>query len=134
MSPSNRDHSCQSRGVHAHRFPPQPQISLAIPIYYELHDILSDASAREGEFSGLRPDIASAVSRGLNKFKKYYDLMDGQDAYYVAQVLDPRFKKILLEKELGKVSAHKVIKHIKEFPHGQYPSLQVDSTVSSGPG
>ncbi|ODQ74001.1 hypothetical protein LIPSTDRAFT_71089 [Lipomyces starkeyi NRRL Y-11557] len=27
-----------------------PQISLAIPIYYELHDILLDASSREGEF------------------------------------------------------------------------------------
>ena len=66
----------------------QPQISLAIPIYYKLHDILNDASSREGEFSGLSPGIASAVSSGLNKFKKYYDLMDGQDAYYMAQVLD----------------------------------------------
>ncbi|OQD77451.1 hypothetical protein PENDEC_c002G01225 [Penicillium decumbens] len=85
----------------------QPQISLAVPIYYELHDILKDAASREGEFSGLRPDVASAVSSGLNKFKKYYDLMDGQDAYYVAQILDPRFKT--------------------------YPSPRVDSIVTSGP-
>ncbi|KAK5790595.1 hypothetical protein VI817_007882 [Penicillium citrinum] len=110
-----------------------PQISLAIPIYYELHDILNDAASREGEFSGLCPDIASAVSSGLNKFKKYYDLMDGQDAYYMAQVLDPRFKTLLLEKELGKVSAHKVIKHIKEVLHEQYLSPQAVPTNTSGP-
>lgn len=59
--------------------------------------------------------------------------MDGQDAYYVAQVLDPRFKTLLLEKELGKESAHKVVKHIKELLHEQYPSPRVDSTVTSGP-
>ena len=112
----------------------QPQISLAIPIYYELHDILNDASSREGEFSGLSPDIASAVSSGLDKFKKYYELMDGQDAYYVAQVLDPRFKTLLLEKELGKVSAPKVISHIKGLLHEQYPpSPRPDSTVRSSP-
>ncbi|KAK9427210.1 hypothetical protein V1505DRAFT_317976, partial [Lipomyces doorenjongii] len=36
----------------------QPQISLAIPIYYELHDVLLDATSREGEFSGLDSEIA----------------------------------------------------------------------------
>lgn len=112
----------------------QPQISLAIPIYHELHDILNDASSREGEFSGLSPDIASAVSSGLDKFKKYYELMDGQDAYFVAQVLDPRFKTLLLEKELGKVSAPKVISHIKGLLHELYPpSPRPDSTVRSSP-
>ncbi|KAJ5348632.1 uncharacterized protein N7506_001885 [Penicillium brevicompactum] len=112
----------------------QPQISLAIPIYYDLHDILNDASSREGEFSGLSPDIASAVSSGLDKFKKYYELMDGQDAYYVAQVLDPRFKTLLLEKVLDKVSAPKVISHIKGLLHEQYPpSPRPDSTVRSSP-
>jgi hypothetical protein len=40
----------------------QPQISLAIPIYYELHGILRDVASREGEFAALSPDIASAVS------------------------------------------------------------------------
>jgi hypothetical protein len=67
----------------------QPQISLAIPIYYELHDILNDAASREGEFSDLHLEIAAAASAGQKKFQKYYDLMDGQDAYYVAMILDP---------------------------------------------
>ncbi|KAJ6001163.1 hypothetical protein N7481_001572 [Penicillium waksmanii] len=33
--------------------------------------------------------------------------MDAQDAYYVALVLDPRFKTLLLDKELGLVTAPK---------------------------
>ncbi|KAK9426941.1 hypothetical protein V1505DRAFT_389239 [Lipomyces doorenjongii] len=43
----------------------EPQISLAIPMYYELQDMLDDAASRQGEFSGLDLDIAQAVSAGL---------------------------------------------------------------------
>ncbi|KAK9427740.1 hypothetical protein V1505DRAFT_403484, partial [Lipomyces doorenjongii] len=32
-------------------FKREPQISLAIPIYYELQDMLNDAASMEGEFS-----------------------------------------------------------------------------------
>jgi hypothetical protein len=40
----------------------------------------------------------------------------------------------LLETELGKVSATKVIKHIKDLLHGQYPSsAQANSVVRSSP-
>ena len=52
------------------------QISLAIPIYYELHDLLNDASMMQGEFTSLDTSIAHAVSAGLIKYKKYYDFMD----------------------------------------------------------
>ncbi|KAK9427533.1 hypothetical protein V1505DRAFT_358692 [Lipomyces doorenjongii] len=48
----------------------EPQISLAIPIYYELQDMLDDAASRQGEFSGLDLDIAQAVSAGLKKYNK----------------------------------------------------------------
>jgi hypothetical protein len=102
----------------------QSQISLAIPIYYELHDMLEDAASAQGEFLGLSSDITSAISAGLKKYKKYYDLMDAQDAYYIALVLDPRFKTLLLEKELGQVTALSVISTIKESLHKQYPSKQ----------
>lgn len=104
----------------------QPQISLAIPIYYELHDVLNNAASREEEFSDLHPDISAAASAGLKKFQKYYDLMDSQDAYYVALMLDPRFKALLLEKELGS-EASKIINHIKELLHEQYPSAREQS-------
>lgn len=105
----------------------QPQITLAIPIYYELHDLLHDAASREGEFSALHPEISTAAAAGLKKFQKYYNLMDGQDAYYVALVLDPRFKTLLLDRDLGKVTAPKVVTHIKELLHDQYPSA-IDSS------
>lgn len=104
----------------------QPQISLAIPIYYELCDILNDAASYKGEFSGLSLDIASAVSLGLIKFKKYYSLIDRQDTYYIALVLDPRFKTLLLERDLGKMAASEVIQYIKECLHKQYQSPHKD--------
>lgn len=109
----------------------QPQVALAIPIYYELHDLLHDATSREGEFSNLDPEISVAAAAGLKKFQKYYDLMDGQDVYYVALILDPRFKTLLLDKELGKVTAPKVITHIKELLHEQYPVMGDLSTKPS---
>jgi hypothetical protein len=57
----------------------QPQISLAIPIYYGLQDLLHDAASREGELSDLHPEIAGAAFAGLKKSQNY-GLMDGQDA------------------------------------------------------
>ncbi|KAJ5982209.1 hypothetical protein N7451_012309 [Penicillium sp. IBT 35674x] len=102
----------------------QSQISLAIPIYYELHDMLEDAASAQGEFSDISSDIAAAVSAGMKKYKKYYELMDSQDAYYIALILDPRFKTLLLEKELGEMTAPKVIRTVKETLHMQYPSKQ----------
>lgn len=57
----------------------------------------------------------------MKKYKKYYELIDAQDAYYIALVLDPRFKTLLLEKELKQEAALKVIQFVKEALHKQYP-------------
>jgi hypothetical protein len=64
----------------------------------------------------------------FEKSQKYYNLMDGQDAYYVALVLDPRFKTLLLHRDLGKLTAPQVVTHIKELLHDQYP-LAIDSSA-----
>jgi hAT family C-terminal dimerisation region len=112
----------------------KPRITLALPIYYELHDFLNDAASKEGEFSDLHPEIVKAASAGLKKFQKYYDLMDRQDTYYIAIILDPRFKTRLLEKELA--TAHEVIGHIKEWLHRQYPCMNqgaVDQPTTQPP-
>jgi hypothetical protein len=53
--------------------------------------------------------------------------MDGHDANYVGLILDPRFKTLLLEKELGGLTAPKVIKHIKELLREQYPLVREQS-------
>jgi hypothetical protein len=75
----------------------------------------------QGEFTSLDTSIAYTIFAGLVKYKKYYNLMDAQDAYYVALILDPRFKTILLEKELDEEATAAVIKGIKELLHQQYP-------------
>ncbi|KAK9491411.1 hypothetical protein V1508DRAFT_421828 [Lipomyces doorenjongii] len=62
----------------------------AVPIYYELHDVLHDASESKNGFVGLDLDIALAVERGIKKYNKYYSFMDESDMYYTALVLDPR--------------------------------------------
>lgn len=84
--------------------------------------MLEDAASAQGDFSGLSSDITSAISAGMKKYKKYYELMDAQDAYYIALVLDPRFKALLLDKDLGQVTVPKVIRSIKDTLHEQYPS------------
>ena len=94
----------------------EPQISYAVPIYYDLHDLVNDAVSREGEFENLHEDIADAVNSALDRYTKYYDFMDGQDIYYIALILNPRYKTRLLEQELGD-SAEAVIQHIKEVLH-----------------
>ena len=58
----------------------------------------------------------------MKTYRKYYDLMNAQDTYYIALVLDPHFKMLLLEKELGDDAAIEVINSIKEQFHEQYPS------------
>ncbi|KAK9491105.1 hypothetical protein V1508DRAFT_228713 [Lipomyces doorenjongii] len=57
----------------------KPQISLTMSVYYDLHDLLEEASKQKEEFSGLDIDIASAVKEGIKKFKKYYTFMDVSD-------------------------------------------------------
>ncbi|KAF3043826.1 hypothetical protein E8E11_001345 [Didymella keratinophila] len=79
--------------------------------------MLDDAASAQGGFSGLNPEISSAVSAGMKKYRKYYDLMDD-----IALILDPRFKTLLLEKELGDDAAIEVTTSIKEQLHEQYPS------------
>ncbi|KAK9319345.1 hypothetical protein V1517DRAFT_235359, partial [Lipomyces orientalis] len=78
----------------------KPQMSLSLVIYYELHDMLYDASERKGEFSNLGYDIACAVNQGMAKYRKYYSFMDATDTHYIALILDPRVKQNLILKEL----------------------------------
>ncbi|RKF58372.1 hypothetical protein GcC1_183036b [Golovinomyces cichoracearum] len=101
-----------------------PQITLAVPIYYELHDLLDDAMNRTGDFVDLSTEFTVAVSAGMNEYKKYYDFMDAQDAYYTALTLDPQFKTLLIEKEMDKESANTVVESLKNQLGEQYPWQQ----------
>ena len=67
-------------------------MSYAVPIYYDLHDILNNAADRTGEFIELDESISQAVHSSLMLYKKYYDFMDGLDVYYIALILNPWYK------------------------------------------
>lgn len=99
----------------------QQQVSMLVPIYYELHDLLHDMVDRHGEFQALGSDLVAAARAGLQKFETYYEEMDGQDICYMALILDPRFKTSLLEKELGSDQAREITHHLKEVLERQYP-------------
>jgi hypothetical protein len=77
-----------------------PQISLAVPIYYELHELLNDVSEGNNDFAKLDRDIIVAVKEGMKKYEKYYSIMDDCDTYYTALVLDPRVKGEIILREL----------------------------------
>ncbi|KAK9243223.1 hypothetical protein V1506DRAFT_545056 [Lipomyces tetrasporus] len=48
----------------------KPQISLAVPIYYELHYLLNDASEFKNGFVDLDPYSGLAVKEGIKKYNK----------------------------------------------------------------
>jgi hypothetical protein len=87
----------------------RPQISLAIPLYYELHDLLHEGAEIQGAFAGIDHDIAAAMKEGLKKYKKYYTFVDECDTYYTALILDPRVKGDLILGELDDKEAGSLI-------------------------
>jgi hAT family C-terminal dimerisation region len=98
-------------------------MSYAVPIYYDLHDIMHDAADRIGDFRELDIDIANAVQSSLELYTKYYDFMDALDVYYIALILNPRYKTRLLEQELGE-DASLIIENIKNVLNQQYPAIE----------
>jgi hypothetical protein len=101
-------------------------MSYAVPIYYNLHDILNDAAERTSDFIDLNESISQAVQSSLALYKKYYDFMDSLDVYYIALILNPQYKTRLLEQELGS-NALSIIQHIKETLNQQYPQAKPSS-------
>jgi hypothetical protein len=87
----------------------RPQISLVIPLYYELHDFLHEGAEIQGAFAGIDHDIAAAMKEGLKKYKKYYTFVDECDTYYTALILDPRVKGDLILGELDDKEAGSLI-------------------------
>jgi hypothetical protein len=111
----------------------KPQISLSVPIYYELHDLLHDASDYKGEFSDLNDDIMTAINKGMKKYKKYYNFIDKTDTYYLALMLDPWFKLDLILKELeaDENLGILIIDAIREKLHMKYQQIYIDSLIVS---
>lgn len=107
----------------------KPQISLAGPIYYELHDLLDEASERKERFLDLDEDISMAVKEGMKKYKKYYTFMDASDTYYTALILDPRIKGDLLLDELeDETTGREILQALRDNLHRDYSVATMESS------
>ncbi len=91
--------------------------------------MLTDTITIREEFTDLNTDISLAISAGMKKYRKYYNFINTQDAYYITLILNPRFKTLLLEKELDEITISIVIAGITELLHTQYP-LQIEQQSS----
>ncbi|OGE47614.1 hypothetical protein PENARI_c040G08505 [Penicillium arizonense] len=99
----------------------RPHISLVLPIYYELHDLLHDLAESKEDFADLTEDIGSAVGGSINKYIKYYTFMDASDLYYTALALDPRVKGALLLNELDEENAGRnILRTLRDDLHHKY--------------
>ena len=108
----------------------KPQISLAVLIYYELHDLLDEASECKERFINLDEDISLAVKEGMKKYKKYYTFMDASDTYYTALILDPRVKGDLLLEELeDEATRREILQALRDNLHCDYPVNTVESSL-----
>jgi hypothetical protein len=103
--------------------------SLAVPIYYKLHDLLNNASEFKNSFSGLDQDIGLAVEEGMKKYEKYYSFIDESDTYYTALILDPWVKGdlILTELQEDSNSGSLILEAIQHNLHQQYPLTVAES-------
>lgn len=100
----------------------RPQISLVLPIYYELHDLLHDVAEQKEDFADLTEDIPSAIGGSIKEYIKYYTFMDASDLYYSALVLDPRVKGALFLNELGEENAGRnILQTLRDDLHRKYP-------------
>ncbi|KAK9384339.1 hypothetical protein V1515DRAFT_583057 [Lipomyces mesembrius] len=99
----------------------KPQLSLSIALYYELEELFQDASNREGLLQDADQVLVSAVRAGLGKYE-YFAFVDEVNTYYIAMILDPRFKCELLKQELeDDVAASFLITQLRDFLHLHYP-------------
>ncbi len=89
------------------------QITLSLPIYYTLHDILHDVREKMGIFKDVHDSVVQAATKGLVHFEKYYELMDGNDMYFIAATLHPKYKGVWLERQLGDDVGKTIIDHIQ---------------------
>jgi hAT family C-terminal dimerisation region len=97
----------------------RPQISLTVPVYYKLHDLL-----RDDALVGYDDDIANAMRAGMKKYQKYYDFMDNSEAYYTALMLDPQLKgDLILHEMVDQEAAQMIILETRRMLHKRYPPL-----------
>ena len=103
----------------------RPQISLTVPIYYALQDLLEDTA-----LVGYDDDIANAMRVGMKKYQKYYNFMDNSEAYYTALILDPQVKGDLILHEIeDQEAAQMIIQETRRMLHQRYPPQSIPQSM-----
>ena len=54
-----------------------------------------------GIFNDVHDSVVQVAIKGLVHFEKYYELMDGNDMYFIAATLHPKYKGVWLLRQLG---------------------------------
>ena len=88
-------------------------IHLTIRMYYEIDDMFIKMIQRQGEYASFDNQVVDALKFARKKFDKYFDIMKGNDMYYIASVLDPRVKTRVIRKYVP--NANEVIERIQKF-------------------
>lgn len=112
----------------------RPQLSMAIPLYYRLHDLLYQTETVRGVFTHIDKDIQAAVYHAFGKYDKYYKLMEHVDAYYTSLVLDPRVKGDVFKSHLvdsDQQAGKDIITHIRTSLYAKYAANQLNLTGQS---
>ena len=103
----------------------RPQISLTVPIYYALQDLLEDTA-----LVGYDDDIANAMRVGMKKYQKYYNFMDNSETYYTALILDPQVKGDLILHEIeDQEAAQMIIQETRQMLHQRYPPQSIPQSI-----
>jgi hypothetical protein len=110
----------------------KPLILNSLAIYYRLYELLNDIIEKKGKFSSFSQDIISAVEEANKKFKKYYDIMDSSDIFYLSATLDPRLKAVWLKDHL-KAKHSIVVNQIMEKIKSQYHVESLTHNMPTSP-
>ncbi|KAL0479775.1 hypothetical protein AKO1_000723, partial [Acrasis kona] len=92
----------------------KPQITNSLGIYYTLSDMLNDVVEKRGKFKSTPNNLVESVRESIEKYDKYYKLMDSSLVYYVAATLDPRSKAVWMKSHLTDEDHDFIIKQVIE--------------------
>ncbi|KAL0491201.1 hypothetical protein AKO1_002311 [Acrasis kona] len=109
-----------------------PQLSFTLPLYYEMSDFLNNIQDRVPPYQDMDDIIVAAVAEGLVHFNKYYTMVDGNDTYFIACILDPRFKTTFLYNHLEHDVADNICSVMKSKLKEQYPAPPQTQTQPTG--
>ena len=88
-------------------------------MYLQLSSTIRQISRKEGPFARFNNDIITTINASKEKFIEYKELIEGNDIYYIATILDPRIKTQWIKDHVE--NADDIIRRICTFLKATYP-------------